>query len=479
MGFELGYDGRMSLLEQVPNVVAPLDPDFRPAALGHRAFARHVRATGGAAVLEVALEREPGQVTRARVELSPVPSDTALNQRFSERWLKFLLWQHGAWRVQLAGPAEVTRYLERAYDGAGMRAFDAEFMAQVYRQPRFEVVTRRVDELPRAFALERRLGGKLDGCRIGFDAGGSDRKVAALIEGRQVFASETPWQPKLESNPSYHYDGIKDSIRQALAHLPRLDGIGVSSAGIFVDDETRIASLFRKVPRDQFEARIRRIYLEIAAELGVPVAVANDGDVAALAGSMELDDAPVLGLALGTSLAAGYVNESRAITGQLNELAFAPLDYAPRAVRDDEWSGDLGVGVNYLSQDAAIRLALVAGIELSPTLTPAEKLSELQRRHAAGDTRTLGIFDTLGAYLGYAVLLYSDFYTLKHVLLMGRVLSGSGGERILQIARSVLECEAPELARGVTLGLPEESARRIGQSLAAASLVEIESRRSP
>jgi len=469
----MGYDERMSLLEQVPNVAAPLDPDFRPAALGHRAFARHVQSYGDEVALDVALERDLGQVTRARVELSPAPGDAALNQRFCERWLKFLLWQHGAWRVQLSGPVAVTQYLARAYDRAGMREFDADFMAQVYRQPRFDVVTRRVEELPPAFAIERRLGRHLDGCRIGFDAGGSDRKVAALIDGRQVFAAETPWQPKLEADPSYHYDGIRDSIRQALAHLPRLDGIGVSSAGIFVDDETRVASLFRKVPPDSFEARIRRIYLEIAEELGVPVRVANDGDVAALAGSMELDDAPVLGLALGTSLAAGYVNRSGAITGQLNELAFAPLDYSARAVRDDEWSGDLGVGVNYLSQDAAIRLASLADVDLSPAATPAEKLSELQRKHAAGDARASAIFDTLGAYLGYALLHYSDFYTLKHVLLMGRVLSGSGGERILQIARRVLECEAPELARGVTLGLPEESARRIGQSLAAASLVEL------
>lgn len=465
--------GAMSLLEQVPNVLAPLDPDFRPAALGHRAFCRHVQRYGDEAVLEVALERDSGQVTRARVQLSPHASDAALNQRFSERWLKFLLWQHGAWRIQLSGPQSVTCYLQRAYAPAGMREFDAEFMAQVYRQPRFEAVTRRVEELPAPLVVERPLGRHLDGCRIGFDAGGSDRKVAAVIDGRQVFAAETPWRPKLEADPRYHYEGIKDSIRQARAHLPRLDGIGVSSAGIFVDHETRVASLFRKVPAQLFEARIRRIYLEIAEEMGVPVAVANDGDVAALAGSMELDDAPVLGLALGTSLAAGYVNASGAIAGQLNELAFAPLDYAVRAVRDEEWSRDQGVGVNYLSQDAAIRLAVAAGIELPPTASPAERLAELQRKHAAGDERTSDVFDTLGAYLGYAVLLYSEFYLLKHVLVMGRVLSGSGGERIVKMARRVLQVEAPEVASEITLGLPDETARRVGQSVAAASLVDL------
>src|SRR5690606_28220803 len=186
-------------------------------------------------------------------------------------------------------------------------------------------------------------------------------------------------------------------------HLPRVDAFGVSSAGIYVDNETRVASLFRRVPRQAFQARIRRIYPDVAAALGVPVSVANDGDVAALAGSMALDDQPVLGLALGTSLAAGYIDAAGKITGALNELAFAPLDYAPTAPRDDDWSGDRGIGVDYLSQDAAIRLAECAGLTLAGE-SPARKLSELQRRFAEGSSAARAVFETLGVYLGYAVL---------------------------------------------------------------------------
>lgn len=463
----------VSLLEQAPSVVPPLDRDFRPAALGDRAFAEHVRVLGGGPRLLLALERDSGQVVVHEATLSPRGEDLELNQRYSERLLKFLLWQSGGARVYCAGPEAVAAYLSSAYRPGGAREFDAEFMRGVYREPRFEVMAVRPDELPAARENERRVSHQLTGCRIGFDAGGSDRKVTALIDGEAVFSDETVWHPKLNSDPAYHFEGIMDSVQRARQHLPRVDALGVSSAGIYVDNEVRIASLFRRVPQPAFEQRIRRIYLDVGAQLGVPVAVANDGDVAALAGAMSLGDAPVLGLALGTSLAAGYVSASGSITGRLNELAFAPLDYSPKAPSDDEWSGDRGVGVNYLSQDAAIRLAERAGLALDSAASPAERLVALQRKVAGSDGRALAIFETLGVYLGYALLKYAQFYDLKHVLVMGRVLSGVGGDVLLAVAKQVLETEAPELAQRVTLRLPEESARRIGQSLAAASLVEL------
>lgn len=460
-----------SLLDQKPRVAPPLDTDFRPAALAERAYLTHVRNSGSEAVLEVALERHSGQVARARTEISTLADDAAVTQRYVERWLKFLLWQHGGWRVFAAGPNSVIHSLMGAYAPGGLRQFDAEFMSSVYRAP-FEIVAVDREQLPEASRATCRASRSLSGCRIGFDAGGSDRKVAALIDGVQVFASEEVWHPKLQSDPRYHFDGIMHSIAQARAHLPRLDALGVSSAGIYIDNETRVASLFRQVPPELFDKHIRRIYLDVGAALGVPVEVANDGDVAALAGAMALDDQPVLGLALGTSLAAGYIDAEGSIAGGLNELAFAPLDYADHAPID-EWSGDQGVGVSYLSQDAAIRLAAPAGIELPPDLSPARKLTELQRHFAAGHLGARAVFETLGVYLGYALLGMASYYPLKHVLLMGRVLSGTSGDLMLSMAERVLLEEAPELATRLHLRLPDEFTRRVGQSVAAASLVQL------
>lgn len=403
--------------------------------------------------------------------LPPAHPHASDNLRYVERLLKFLLWQRGAFHVYVEGPRDIADHLAGCFAPDGSRAFDAGFMAEVYEQPRLRVSHVGPGELPPEREAPLALGGHWDGCRIGFDAGGSDRKVAAVIDGKEVFTEEVVWHPKLADDPRYHVEGIEASLRAAAQHLPRVDAIGVSSAGIYVDNFTRVASLFRRVPPDRFRETIRTIYIDAAARWGdVPLEVANDGDVTALAGALRLDDRPVLGLALGTSLAAGYVDERARITGWLNELAFAPVDEAPDAVMDEEWSGDRGVGSSYLSQDALLRLAPRAGITLDADAPPAVRLEQLQAWMASGDSRAKLLYETVGTYLGYALLNYADFYPLKHVLVLGRVTSGEGGSLLCRKARDVLAREAPSLAERVMLHLPDESSRRVGQSIAAASL---------
>ena len=377
----------------------------------------------------------------------------------------------------MAGPPAIAEHLKLEYAEGGARAFDAEFFAKIYERPRFIVEQVAIADLPEEREQGASVGGHLEGFRIGFDAGGSDRKVAAVIDGKEVFSCEVIWEPKRNSDPQYHFDGIDDSIRRAAAHLPRIDAIGVSSAGIYVNNRTRVASLFRKVPDAAFEARIAGIYQDIAKKWGdVPLEVANDGDVTALAGALELKDHSVLGIAMGTSQAAGYVNAEGLVTGWLNELAFAPVDYGLDAVVDSEWSGDRGTGVNYFSQDAVIRLAARAGLEL-PAGSPGSQLKHVQELVLAGDGRARQIFETLGVYLGYGLLQYADFYALKHVLLLGRVTSGEGGGILLAQARQVLALESPRLAEELTIHLPDEATRRVGQSIAAASLPRLKAHR--
>jgi predicted NBD/HSP70 family sugar kinase len=440
------------------------------------ALREHARAVGRAgARLTLAIERSGGNVARFSM---PVFADgharSAESQRLAERVLKFLLWQKGGHHVFVAGPRSIGEHLASRYRAGGERAFDADFFAKIYEKPAFVVDLVEEAKLPAESEQGKAVGGHLNGCRIGFDAGGSDRKVAAVIDGKEVFSIETVWQPKLESDPDYHFKGIDDSIRQAAEHLPRIDAIGVSSAGIYVDNRTMVASLFRKVPEAAFNVRIKSIYQDIAKKWGdVPLEVANDGDVTALAGALELKDHSVLGIAMGTSQAAGYVNQHGLITGWINELAFAPVDVSEQAPLDAEWSGDRGTGVNYFSQDAAIRLARAAGVELAADASPGEKLKVLQKLMLAGDARARDIFVSLGVYLGYGLLLYSEFYETKHVLLLGRVTSGEGGNLLIETARRVLRTEAPELAERIRIHLPDEATRRVGQSIAAASLPRI------
>lgn len=456
-----------------PRVIPPLDPDFRPAYLSLRASKRvgpHAFGArrAGETPLAFALERGTGEISSYRMAVAPGVDDEA-RKALAERVLKFLLWQRGAARVLVSGPPDLGRFLQTTYAPGGARRFDAEFMADVYERP-FEVRLVDAAEIPAEREDALAVGRHLKGCRIGFDAGGSDRKVAAVVDGKEVFSCEIVWDPKNQSDPDYHFSGVTDSIRRAALHLPRIDAIGISSAGIHIDNRTRVASLFRKVPPELFDRRIKTLYLDVARQWGdVPVAVANDGDVTALAGAMSLGDQPVLGLALGTSLAAGYVDPRGHLVGWINELAFAPIDLAEKAALDAEWSGDRGTGVQYLSQDAVFRLATRAGIESSANESLAARLESIQARLASGDPRARQVFETIGVYLGYAIALYSEFYRMKHVLVLGRVTSGEAGAILLRKARETLDAEAPELA-ALCLHLPDESTRRVGQAIAAASL---------
>ena len=459
------------LLQVRPKISPPLDPDFCPGYLGNRAFAAAARESGRAVPLSLALRRPNGSVSVHRtVALSSGHPASAANLDYAERVLKFLLWAKGSARIFVWGPGEIAAHLQKTYAKNGARAFDADFMSNVYEEP-FEVIATDAAGFPAENESSAPVGRHLSGCRIGFDAGGSDRKAAAVIDGKEVFSCEVVWEPKVNGDPQYHFDGVDDSIRRAAEHLPRIDAIGVSSAGVFIDNKTRVASLFRKVSPDLFEKRIKTLYLDVAKKWGnVPIEVANDGDVTALAGAMSLNDQPVLGIAMGTSLACGYVDDKGHITGWLNELAFAPFDYSPAAPVDHEWSGDRGTGVNYFSQDAVIRLAARVGIELDPSSSPGAKLKAVQKLLESGDPRARPIFESIGVYLGYALAQSAEFYRLKHVLILGRVTSGEGGAIILEKAKQVILAEAPELADRVKVHLPDEANRRVGQAIAAASL---------
>jgi predicted NBD/HSP70 family sugar kinase len=459
-------------LDACPRCVPPLDPDFRPAALWLRAY-RALQTERGAEPLAVALERESGTCDVYTTALLPHREPwAALNERHVERLVKFLLWQRGATRITLAGDAApaLTRMLRQAYSSDGARAFDAMFFSHhVYREP-LTVRHCAPEALPEPRAQAMALGRHLDGCRIGFDLGGSDRKCAAVVDGRVVFSDETAWSPYFEADPTYHREGIRDSLRRAAAHLPRVDAIGGSAAGLYVNNEIRAGSLYRGVSPEEFERHIRRLFLDLRAEWnGVPFEVVNDGEVTALAGSMFMRLNGVLGLAMGTSTAAGCVTADGGITPWLNELAFVPVDYRADAPAD-EWSGDCGCGVQYFSQQAVGRLLDPAGIEAPADMPLPEKLVRVQARMAAGDARARRIYETIGVYLGYALAHFAEFYTLDNVLLLGRVASGDGGAVILEQAAAVLRTEFPDVADRVCLHTPDETMKRHGQAIAAASL---------
>ena len=464
-------------------VPPPLDPAFIPAALWTRAYRTLVERDASSRDIEITLIRGDGGISthRARI-LAATHPQAALTLRHVERMLKFLLWQRGAHRVLIAGADELIPLLAAIYSPQGDRAFDNDFMgAKIYAHP-FEIaraettparqrpIENRESKIQNPDAASGGVGGHLDGCRIGFDLGGSDRKVAALIDGRVVYSEEIPWSPYFEKNPAYHIDGVQDLLTRAAAHLPRVDAIGGSAAGVYVNNEVRAASLFRNVPPDLFEKKIRRMFFDLRERWGgVPLEVANDGEVTALAGSMFMRDNTVLGISMGTSQAGGYVTPQGGITPWLNELAFVPVDYRPAAPRD-EWSGDAGCGVQYFSQQAIARLAPAAGFAFPAAMPPPEQLIAVQTAMQSADPRARAIYETIGCYLGYTLAHYADFYELRNILILGRVTSGEGGRLIIDRATAVLRAEFPDLAARLALRTPGEQEKRHGQAIAAASL---------
>ncbi len=456
-------------MDVAPRHRCAIDPGLVPAVLWTRDYLSRCDRTGGSTKLTIALRREDGTASLFRTQVLAGGVDDVATYLHVERTVKFLLWSRGASDILLCGSeaGSLALRLQADYSSAGRRAFDADFFRKVFERP---LSFREIKEsgLPDASAAHLPLGRNLDGCRIGFDLGGSDRKCAALIDGKVVFSEEVKWDPYFQSDPAYHLAGIRHSLDLAASHLPRVDAIGGSSAGVYVNNKVRVASLFRGITDTSvIDSQVRDIFLSLTKSYGVPFEVLNDGDVTALAGSMSLGRNAVLGVAMGTSVAAGYVDKAGNLTNWLSELAFVPVDYRLDGPAD-EWSADRGCAVQYFSQQGVGRLLPLAGIDLPSSMRLPEQLEELQKLLLADDPRAHQVYEAIGITFGYAVAHFASFYEMSCLLIMGRVTSGQGGSIIIEHAQMILRDEFPELR--IDLVVPDEKDKRHGQAIAAASL---------
>ncbi|MEG1923245.1 MAG: ROK family protein [Clostridia bacterium] len=435
--------------------ISKIDKDFMPILLEMNEFKKTANSK-----IEIMIEDGDGYNFSYNFVAS---CDRERSYKIIERLVKSLLWIVGGYKIYIKGADDIALRIKNDYNS--VRTFDRDFMSDIY-QKNFEVVA--VNELPQLKMRNILVGGHTNGCRIGFDAGGSDRKVSAVVDGKVVFSEEVVWFPKINSDLQYHYDAIVSAFKSAAAHMPRVDAIGVSSAGIHINNRTQVASLFLKIPKENKE-KTKDIYIRAGKEIGenVPIVVANDGDITAIAGAMIYKSGNILGISMGTSEAGGYVNENKGLNGWLSELAFVPCDCNKNA-HLDEWSGDIGTGVNYFSQDAVINLAKMAGIDFENDLSPALKLEYVQDLMKKGEEKAAEIYRTIGIYLGYTIPFYAEFYNIKYVLLLGRVLTGLGGDKIKQTATMILNDEFSSY--NIKIMTADEEFKRNGQSIAAASL---------
>lgn len=460
-----GIEEGSAMLDTVIQGKAALKRDFRPPITLLNELRQAARP--GGKILAIAWERENGYVARYDLPLPARSEDRPEVLHLAERIVKFLLWSAGGWRLMLAGPRKLCQAIRQQYAADGARAFDVRFMENVYDRPM--VIERRpLSEMPQPYERALMIDSCTSGYRLGFDLGASDFKISALRKGKVVFSQEFPWDPRNQSDPEYHYGKLNEGLKQAAACLPRVDAIGGSTAGVVVDNRIRVASLFRAIPPERY-AQAQGMFERLAREWQTPVEVANDGDVTALAGLMSLGRKGILGIAMGSSEAAGFIDRRGCLTGRLSELAFAPVDLHP-AASADEWSGDLGVGAMYFSQQAVNHLAQRKGIRFPAKMPLPERLIRVQERMLDGDVTALTVFQKIGLYLGYTVPWYREFYGFDSMMILGRVTSGPGGVMILETARLILADQFPEVAEEVEVFMPDEKARRVGQSVAAASL---------
>ena len=263
--------------------IPELDPGFLPLGKFCSSFLKDAKKP-----LDLAVERAGGEVAVYKTFIHGTPDMAQADRYYVDRLIKIMLWYMGGFKVYISGDKDIYEAMKATYCVGGKRSFDAEFMSNVYEKP-FEVVY--CDQVPAEKSNPQAVGRHLGGCRIGFDAGGSDRKVSAVIDGQPVFSEEVVWYPKVTADPDYHYDGIVAALKSAAEHMPRVDAVGVSSAGIYIENRTMVASLFLKVSKEDFDAKVKDIYIRAITDTfgDIPYVVANDGDVSALAGAMSLE----------------------------------------------------------------------------------------------------------------------------------------------------------------------------------------------
>ncbi|MDQ8193785.1 hypothetical protein QEH59_05085 [Coraliomargarita sp. SDUM461004] len=462
------------MIKITPRCKPPLDPEFLPAVLWNHAYLKAALAAPDCRKIRIAIDRPEGTTWVYDTTLLPASADNQNDTlKYCERIVKFLLWAWGGSQVRISNAPDVVEQLRTIYSAQGARAFDYDFMGKTCFDQEFAIENGDDSDLQQVLPPATGGVGSLQGNRIGFDLGGSDRKCAAMIDGKVVFSEEIKWSPYFESDPAYHRAGIQDSLTRAAAHLPSVDAIGGSAAGIYINNVPRVGSLYRGISSKDFHESIRPLFYELKAEWNdIPFELANDGDVTAMAGAMAINDSAVLGISMGTSLAAGYINPQGSVTGWINELAFVPVDYR-EGVAKDEWSGDDGCGVQYFSQQAVARLLPRSGITVSGDLGLPEQLEVVQTKMIEGDERALAIYQSIGTYFGYTIAQFAEFYEFRHLLFLGRVSSGPGGDIIMQEARRVLDLEFPELSQSIQFQTPDEKTKRHGQAIAAATLPKI------
>merc|ERR1740130_1471260 len=327
------------------------------------------------------------------------------------------------------------------------------------------------EELPAAKDTPQTCGKNANGNRLAFDLGKSDIKTVAVKDGEVLDSMETEWDVTAV-DPQYHYDAILAAMRGTIERAKakgfgEIQAVGGSATGtVSGANEATWCDIFPNVPADVYKAKVVDIFIRMAKEVAgdVPLKVINDGEVTALAAVQKLGGkGKILGISMGSSEGGGYANADGNLMGWINEMCYIRLDLNPKAPTDP-WTKGAHTGIShmYLGQRGATKLAHRGGVKVPDNLKfPHKDMCTIRHENHAHclkliqeamkdpeqEEKVKEIYETVGVYLGYALAQYCEFYPIDHVMILGRVSKGKGGDLMLDVAKKVLEDEFPEYAK--------------------------------
>mmetsp|Transcript_14859 Transcript_14859/g.19510 ORF Transcript_14859/g.19510 Transcript_14859/m.19510 type:complete len:557 (+) Transcript_14859:138-1808(+) len=451
-----------------PKTRPPLDPGFRPFILGKQSYMKAVERCPDHEIFEFALIRQNNLCGRCSIPVFPEGNPNIEDSKvYVSTVVKFWLWQRGGYKLYVCGSDSLCTYLKNAFNATGKFHFDILTMEKIYNNPFQVIIVDTASDMPAEKEEAEVMNTVADGCRLAFDLGKSDFKIVAVQDGEVVFSKETEWDI-WKKDPDYHYEIVLEVLKEAASKLPRVDGLGGSTAGTPINNDCVWSDCFPDIEPDLYKAKVVPIFKRWAEALGdVPLKVINDGEVTALAGMQMVGKGGLFGISMGSNEGAGYVDRNGALKGWINELWAGTVDMNPTAAICP-WSGAVGNGSMYFGQRAVEKLCTVAGFTFDEDMLPQHKLKIVQKAMKEGDINARLIYESIGVYLGYALAQYAEFYEFDHVLILGRVSSGEGGQVMLDKAKEVIENEFPEL--NLQYHSPDEHMKRVGQCVAAAAL---------
>jgi len=481
----------MKILLSRPKVPAPLDPNFSPVVLAKRQYLEATKSCGDK--LEWCLPRNDGGCSRYALPVfSDGHEDIDASIYMAGVLIQEMIWQRSASELLLSGPKSICEALQRAYSAGGMYEYEASSMPKVCGTPGkpFQVRIVAASELPENKDFPQVCGKDANGCRLAFDLGKSDIKVVSVKDNEVLYSKETEWDVT-NPDPQYHYDAIKAALLLGKAALPKVDAVGGSATGtVSGANEATWCDIFPNVPPDVYKEKVVDIFVRLAKDVAgdVPLKVINDGEVTALAAVQKIKAGNVLGVSMGSSEGAGYANSDGNLMGWINELCYVRLDLNPMAP-SDPWTKGAHSGIShmYLGQRGATKLAAAGGIE-GPEhyIYPHKEMCTIKHENHAQclkliqeamkdstkEPRARLIYETVGTYFGYALAQYAEFYKIDHVMILGRVSKGAGGDIVLARSKEVLETEFPDLPP-IVFHTADDHFKAVGQCIAAAALPEI------